>query len=161
MLKALGPTLWGLGFSLLGWGLRRREGESGAFLKPRSQVRSLLGALPSSSKKQLQNGGDRCCCGTKAALADRTECDAVGRSGTWAGAIGGQRDPARHAQDVSRQDSDFVSTLGDGSKVVRSASAKARRDRFTRFHDGKTTSYCSLSCVIHLSRPSSRPESMY
>jgi len=57
MLKALGPTLWGLGFSLLGWGLRRREGESGAFLKPRSQVRSLLGAPIYDVCKNFSLGG--------------------------------------------------------------------------------------------------------
>src|SRR6188768_4488610 len=49
-----------------------------------------IGTLPSNSEKQLKYGCGRCSCGTKAALAIRTERDAIGRSGTWAGATGWQ-----------------------------------------------------------------------
>ena len=38
-----------------------------------------------------QNGRIRCSCGTTVEPSDRTERDAIGRSGTWAGAMGGQR----------------------------------------------------------------------
>ena len=67
------------------------------FLKPRSRVRSLLGALPSSKKQPKKRlcplrlrheGGAHDQDGTR---RDRTERDAIGRSGTWAGATGGQR----------------------------------------------------------------------
>jgi hypothetical protein len=64
---------------------------------PRAQARPprptpvATGALPSKTEKQPENGCGRCSCGTKAALAIRTECDAIGRFGTWTGAMGGQR----------------------------------------------------------------------
>jgi len=110
--------VWDLGVFVFWW-----EGDFGF---PKAKVASsiLAGGATFFFEETTQNGGNRCSCGTKAALAIRTERDAIGRSGTWAGAMGGQRDPARHEQDVSRQDSDFLSTLGDGSKVVRSASGK-------------------------------------
>ena len=60
---------------------------------PKAKVDSsiLAGGATFFFEETTQNGCGRCSCGTEAALAIRTDRDAIGRSGTWAGAMGGQR----------------------------------------------------------------------